>query len=273
MEGIHYLASSPRLPQRRDLNVPHLACRSRDRRVTYLPAVLILFGAVGCITIVAFDIMFATRFADPSFFTQYNDLTVSVLANDIALTWYYTGMICYCLWLLAKQKRAVEEAANGNFAAWSNITSRHGKVMWVLIQSGILYSVTELAFLVCILLDIYNGEDIINYLNVRIIGFTTTLIILQLNTGGAEVNASLERSRRRAAQPAAGSVGTGFSIPVFNVAGTIDSKDPESVAYPSMMDANGTDVNQISHNNSLPTSTDAKSQSPSASGHAGEHSV
>ncbi|KAG8998410.1 hypothetical protein FRB94_006912 [Tulasnella sp. JGI-2019a] len=217
--------------------------------------------------------MFATRFADPSFFTQHNDLTVSVLASDIALTWYYTGMICYRLWLLAKQKRAVVDAANGNFAAWSNITSRHGKVVWVLIQSGILYSVTELAFLVCILLDIYNGEDIINYLNVRIIGFATTLIILQLNTGGAEVNASLERSRRRAAQPAAGSVGTGFSIPVFNVAGTTNSKDPESVAYPSMMDANGTDVNQISRNNSLPTSTDAKSQSPSASDLAGEHSV
>ncbi|KAG9008019.1 hypothetical protein FRB94_013784 [Tulasnella sp. JGI-2019a] len=143
--------------------------------------------------------------------------------------------------------------------------------MWVLIQSGVLYSVTELAFLVCILLGIYNGQDIINSLNVRIIGFTTVLIILQLNTGGAEVNASIRS--RHTGQSAVGSDSTGFSIPVFNVVGTTDSRDLASDTYPGMVDANGTGVNQIPHGNSLPTLPDAKSQSPSAYGLAGEHSV
>ncbi|KAG8988032.1 hypothetical protein FRB93_004315 [Tulasnella sp. JGI-2019a] len=215
---------------------------SRDRRVIYVPIVLIVVGTVGRVMIVTFDILFAKRFQDPTFLAQYNALDVVVLSNVIAETWYSTGFICYRLWSMERQKRKVGGASHEDINPQS-ATNRYSKVMRVLIRSGMLHSIALLAFITCILLQNLAGVNIINFMNNRITGIAATLIILQLNKV-PEVNPDHDHS-----------TSTGYSMPVFlHASPATDTKDQTSFVD---ADSNATDFNSI-----YLTSTIAKPQSP-----------
>lgn len=125
--------------------------RSRDKRVIYLPILLILVGTVGRVMILVFDVMFTTRFEDPVFVAQDNALNIVVLWTVLAETWYSTGLICYRLWAMERQKRATGAADDEGL--WSRSTHRYGTVMRVLIQSGMLHSVELVAFITCLSLQ------------------------------------------------------------------------------------------------------------------------
>ncbi|KAG8988030.1 hypothetical protein FRB95_005261 [Tulasnella sp. JGI-2019a] len=219
----------------------------RNRRVVYIPAVLFVFWATSYIAIFVFDVLPTTQFDDPTFLKKYNIITMVVFANGIAEMWYSTALICYRLWSMQREKRAVAKAGSPESHVWSNITSRHKKIIRAFVQSGMLHSVTLLTFIICIGFNNFPGGAILNTLNIRIIGIATTLIILQLNTGHREVNATNQGQ----------TADTGYSMPVFYITAA-DKKDHDSVADPETRDP--------VYNES---STDAKSQGPSFSTSAG----
>ncbi|KAG9001051.1 hypothetical protein FRB94_004944 [Tulasnella sp. JGI-2019a] len=175
---------------------------SDDRRVIYLPILLLLYGVANCSTIITYDVLSSSRFDDPIFTEKYKGISAMALAVDLILTWYITGLICYRLWSVEQQKRAI--GLGSESAVSSGPRSRYGKIMVALIQSGMLYSMTEAALLVVVVVDNSDVRDIINGMNTRIIGISTVLIILQLNTG-----ANGQRPPRTA--PSA------FSMPVFRI--------------------------------------------------------
>ncbi|KAG8994508.1 hypothetical protein FRB94_009827 [Tulasnella sp. JGI-2019a] len=226
---------------------------SRDKRVLYLPLVLLLVGAIGRVLIVLFDVIFSARFKDPVFLAQDNKLSVAVLSNVFAETWYSTRLVCYRLWWMEKQKRKAAGTFQEELSTRSNPTNRYGKVMHVLVQSGMRHSLALLAFIACLLLGNWAGADIINCIYVRIIGIATTLIILQLNSS----------------PPKAGPINNlqssiNYTMPIFVHAapGTAISKDQTIRATTSSAD---TDVNDIDHVylNSTISKTQSNGKSPS----------
>ncbi|KAG8873258.1 hypothetical protein FRB97_006897, partial [Tulasnella sp. 331] len=90
------------------------------------------------------------RFNDPKFVTFYNIPTIAMLFNDILLTWYFTGMICYRIWSVERQRRVIR-ALHGEIGLENQMESPYVLITQVLIQSGMLYSITEAVFLSCIL--------------------------------------------------------------------------------------------------------------------------
>ncbi|KAG8872941.1 hypothetical protein FRB97_007154 [Tulasnella sp. 331] len=188
---------------------------SRNVRVLYIPIVLMSCASTGCAWIFIQDVVEAPKFhADPALVNEYNYLSAAVLALDILMTWYYTIMICYRLWAMERQNRAAADAARFEPMGLSSDdpTSPYAKIIRVLIQSGIIFSITEIVFLVCVLVDSTNGKYIMNYLISRMIGISTVLIVLQLNNGGTSRNTSRNR-------PQGGMTGASetFSMPVFRV--------------------------------------------------------
>ncbi|KAG8988033.1 hypothetical protein FRB94_008358 [Tulasnella sp. JGI-2019a] len=190
--------------------------------------------------IIAYDIIFPHRFEDPVFMAQDNAISVAVLANIIAGTWYSTGPTCYRLWSMERQKRAAFGDERGD---WSDSTTLYSKVMRVLVQSGMLHSLALLAFIACILTQNTAGTDIIDWLNVRITGIAATLIILQLKARTSEVDPS---NTRQSAND--------YSVPVFvHPTRTVDT------------DASSADADFTNVNHAYLTSSDSKSQSPGTS--------
>lgn len=100
--------------------------------------------------------MDASKFSsDHAFLAGYNYLSAAVLAIDIIMTWYFTLMICYRLWTVERRNRAAADATLSEPRGLSSNdqTSPYAKIIRVLIQSGMLYSVTEIIFLICVLTD------------------------------------------------------------------------------------------------------------------------
>ncbi|KAG8988025.1 hypothetical protein FRB93_004308 [Tulasnella sp. JGI-2019a] len=156
--------------------------------------------------ILVFDIMFVTRFDDPIFFGNYNTLVVVLLSNIIVETWYSTGLICYRLWSVDRQKRNITVAFHEELSTGSDPTSRYERIMRILIQSGMLHSLELVAFITSItLIENPAAADIMNSIHVRIIGIAAILIVWQSNTihGAGPINISSSPTS------------TGYSMPVF----------------------------------------------------------
>ncbi|KAG9039736.1 hypothetical protein FRB95_007163 [Tulasnella sp. JGI-2019a] len=110
---------------------------------------------------------------------------------NITMTWYLTGFIVCRLWSSERRARAAEDY---------EISSRSGlynRIIKVLIQSGMLHSVTEAIFLLCIIVGSDNGIAFMSDVEARIIGIVTTLIVLQLNRSGVITIPRWSRSARR----------------------------------------------------------------------------
>lgn len=67
----------------------------------------------------------------------------------ITSTWYSTGLICYKLWAMQRQTRAAHEVdATSSWSSGLN-GQLYRYLFWVMIQSGLLYSLAQLLFLIC----------------------------------------------------------------------------------------------------------------------------
>ncbi|KAG8885062.1 hypothetical protein FRB98_002021 [Tulasnella sp. 332] len=147
---------------------------SRNRRVLYLPAVLATLGAVGCILIIVYDVLGGRWATDPGFMVQYKMISVAVFAITIVATWYSTILICYRLYLVDREMHALRETGPGS------PSHRYARIMRVLVQSGLLYSVTLGAWLIATVTGNTSAQDMIRYLNIRAVGLNSTLIVLRL---------------------------------------------------------------------------------------------
>ncbi|KAG8991320.1 hypothetical protein FRB94_012601 [Tulasnella sp. JGI-2019a] len=67
---------------------------------------------------------------------------------NITNTWYCTGLICYRLLTMLRQKQATADALN-DLEADITAGGAYQRIIRVLIRSGMLFSVTEIAFLIC----------------------------------------------------------------------------------------------------------------------------
>ncbi|KAG9014481.1 hypothetical protein FRB93_013606 [Tulasnella sp. JGI-2019a] len=108
---------------------------------------------------------------------------------NITMTWYLTGFIVCRLWSSERRARAAEDY---------EISSRSGlynRIIKVLIQSGMLHSVTEAIFLLCIIVGSDNGIAFMSDVEARIIGIVTTLIVLQLNRSGGDNDTTVVKIR------------------------------------------------------------------------------
>ncbi|KAG8887902.1 hypothetical protein FRB98_008797 [Tulasnella sp. 332] len=166
------------------------------------------------------DAVDAPKFsADHAFLARYNDLSAAVLVIDIAMTWYFTLMICYRLWTVERQNRAAADTAH--FEPGENPsdspTSPYAKIIRVFIQSGMLYSIAEIIFLICMLTGSVNGKYIMNYLISRVMGISTVLILLQLNARTTSRGISGGRLPTGASES--------FSMPVFRVSANMEQTD------------------------------------------------
>ncbi|KAG9026928.1 hypothetical protein FRB95_008321 [Tulasnella sp. JGI-2019a] len=191
---------------------------SRDKRVLYLPILMFPIGAIGCIALVIFDALANKSGADAGFPLQYYAVSVSLFSLTITMTWYFTGLICYRLFSVQWQNRAVNEgnvvgSAGTLSAGTSERLYRH--IFRVMIQSGLLYSLTQLSFLICFITENKSGQIIIGYLNIRIIGIVTALIMLQLHTFDNGMCLSCRTDHRPERRTF-----TTHSMPVFRAIGT-----------------------------------------------------
>ncbi|KAG9014438.1 hypothetical protein FRB93_013563 [Tulasnella sp. JGI-2019a] len=150
---------------------------SRNLRVLIFPVILMAICVAGCGVIIYYDIAAQTRLAEPNFQSQLYAMTITVFFTTIAMTWYTTGFICYRLWSSERQTRAIEDHE-------VNLRSGpYGKIIKALVQSRMLYSLTEAFFCACVMARNINGMTIVAAIDGRIIGIVTTLIVLQLHNG------------------------------------------------------------------------------------------
>ncbi|KAG8980625.1 hypothetical protein FRB93_009162 [Tulasnella sp. JGI-2019a] len=158
---------------------------------------------------IAYDIWLAPKFLeDRAVLAQYSYMTVTLLAIDILNTWYCTGLICYRLCSMMRQKRATASVLD-DVEADATAGGSYRRIIWVLIQSGMLYSITEAVLLICVLTKSRSGIYIMNYLISRTTGISSVLIIIQLNILPPRSNTS-ENSQ----QSPTGNSGS-YSMPVF----------------------------------------------------------
>ncbi|KAG8864519.1 hypothetical protein FRB96_005022 [Tulasnella sp. 330] len=166
--------------------------RARKKHVVILPIILEVIGIASCGVIVYYDVAAGTRLQEPGFASQIYAITVVVFIINITTTFYLTGFICYRLYSSERRTRSVDDYdvhARG---------SPYWKIIKVLIQSGALYSMTEATFLICILARCTNGTTVMAYLDARLIGIVTTLIVLQLNNSGDSTTTTVSLPRAHA---------------------------------------------------------------------------
>ncbi|KAG9009625.1 hypothetical protein FRB94_011888 [Tulasnella sp. JGI-2019a] len=157
----------------------------RDKRVLVVPVLLTVVSVAGCGVIIYFDVMAGTRLQEPGFAAQIYAVTITVFVTNIATTWYLTSFICYRLWSSERQTRGIDDY---------EVRTRsgpYGRIIRVLIQSGMLYSLTELFFMLCIATKSDNGISVMADLDTRMIGIVTTLIVLQLNNTEGETTTTI----------------------------------------------------------------------------------
>ncbi|KAG8869808.1 hypothetical protein FRB97_000727, partial [Tulasnella sp. 331] len=192
----------------------------RDKRVLYFPFVMIPPAAAGCIALVMFDILAHKSTPEPGFPAQYYAVSVTLFTLTITMTWYSTGIICYRLWSMERQNRAATEA-NGIGSASSALNAGLYRYLFrVMIQSGLLYSLTQLSYLICFIAKDVSGQFVISLLNVRIIGIVTALIMLQLHLFNDGTN--FDSDDRDHVRPMQGV--TTYSIPVFRPMGSAGTR-------------------------------------------------
>ncbi|KAG8869131.1 hypothetical protein FRB97_001568 [Tulasnella sp. 331] len=206
---------------------------SRDRRTLYLPCITLPVGVIASITLVVFDAIGA----DMPIFLPVSE-TLSLLT--IVMTWYFTSLICYRLWSMERQKRRLD-ALNDLVPEVSDGAYR--KVGGAMIESGLLFSFTQGALFVCYLLNSTSGVIVIGYLNIRIVGIATALIMLQLHGGFKTREFIAENGNASGNRPTS----TAYSIPVFRVIGPHDTAGAIDAAECRMSDEGENEINHPRH--------------------------
>ncbi|KAG8888186.1 hypothetical protein FRB98_008204 [Tulasnella sp. 332] len=143
-------------------------------RVIYFPCLVLSCSTIGCLGIIVYDAIGART--NPAYYVQLFDLTIIVFSLNIVTTWYLTGALVYRLWYATRETRYIDE-----FEVRSE-RAPYGKVIRVIIESGIVYSFTEGAILACVATKTLSGRYVLEYLNIRIIGIVAALLILQMKT-------------------------------------------------------------------------------------------
>ncbi|KAG8994446.1 hypothetical protein FRB94_013135 [Tulasnella sp. JGI-2019a] len=146
---------------------------TRDKRVLYLPSVLFVLGAVGVVMVIVFDALERNSINKGGFHVQYRVVSIVSFAITLALSWYSTVLICFRLWSAQRKTMALREGENN--------PTRYYEIIWVLIQSGMLYSITLGMWLVAYIIGNYSVWTIMDALITRIVGINTALIVLQLS--------------------------------------------------------------------------------------------
>ncbi|KAG8980622.1 hypothetical protein FRB94_006914 [Tulasnella sp. JGI-2019a] len=121
-------------------------------------------------------------------------------------------MICFRLCFMDRQKRRVAQLSEdgggiGGPENQSQWTSRYRRIIRILIQSGMLYTLTEVSRLVTLILKNQTGQILIQYLNIHVIGNCSTGVILQLNMGVSRPSSDDVNEQRE----------TSGSMPVFQM--------------------------------------------------------
>ncbi|KAG8994676.1 hypothetical protein FRB93_001476 [Tulasnella sp. JGI-2019a] len=180
--------------------------QSRNPRAVYFPVVLLAISGIIWIIVLVNDIFLTSQLRDPASFFHYHTLVSTAMLVDITLTWYLTSFICYRLWGMEKENRSLA-VAGGLHNAGNAIASPYTRVIKALMQSGILFSVTFLTVVGCLLGKSIYAMEIVSLFDTRIVGITSVLILLPLEAG------TPERTRPS----------TAFSTPVFCVPKTDDT--------------------------------------------------
>ncbi|KAG9029490.1 hypothetical protein FRB95_005257 [Tulasnella sp. JGI-2019a] len=181
---------------------------SQNKRVLYLPCFAFPIALTACFALVILDAI------GHDFNPQYTAVSATLSILTIGMTWYSTGLICYRLWSVSRQKRATNQINELDPEPSNGVYRKVGGAM---IQSGLLYSITQVAFIICFLTDSKSGLIIIAYSNIRIIGIGTALVMLQLHLHrpwATEKRLDNHVQQRRTS--------SAYSIPVFRAAGTTD---------------------------------------------------
>ncbi|KAG8990362.1 hypothetical protein FRB94_013443 [Tulasnella sp. JGI-2019a] len=123
---------------------------SRDKRILYFPAARLFLDLAGWAWVIVYDVQIAPKFLDDpaTMPAEYSYMAITLLSIDIFNTWYCTGLICYRLWSVMRQKRATADVLN-DLEADITAGGAYRRIIRVLVQSGMLFSVTEVTFLVC----------------------------------------------------------------------------------------------------------------------------
>ncbi|KAG8863708.1 hypothetical protein FRB96_007545 [Tulasnella sp. 330] len=165
---------------------------SRNKHVLYIPALAATLGAAGVVSVISYDVLCVR---DSAFLPQHRAVSIAVFGITIISTWYSTILICAKIWSVDRERRRLQQSS----------PSRYGQIIWVMIQSGTLYSLTLGAWLICTLVNDAPATSILHYLNIRVVGLNSTLILLQTNAD--VLLASNDRSSRN--------FNDSLSIPVF----------------------------------------------------------
>ncbi|KAG8887965.1 hypothetical protein FRB98_008638 [Tulasnella sp. 332] len=125
---------------------------SRNKHVLYIPALAATLGAAGVVSVISYDVLCVR---DSAFLPQHRAVSIAVFGITIISTWYSTILICAKIWSVDRERRRLQQSS----------PSRYGQIIWVMIQSGTLYSLTLGAWLICTLVnDVPSGFIGINHL-------------------------------------------------------------------------------------------------------------
>ncbi|KAG8986220.1 hypothetical protein FRB93_005478 [Tulasnella sp. JGI-2019a] len=145
---------------------------SRNKRIIYLPASFLFCSTLGSIVICVYDIFGAQwSTADAAYLDQLFYLIATVFGLNIVTTWYLTSFLVYRLWSVEKETQSLEDyeaRVSGN---------SYRTIMRVVIQSGAIHSMTEVAILASVITKARNYRYLLGYLNIRVIGFATAFLI------------------------------------------------------------------------------------------------
>ncbi|KAG8999252.1 hypothetical protein FRB94_006340 [Tulasnella sp. JGI-2019a] len=148
---------------------------SRDARIVFFPILVLACASGGCLAIVVYDAAGAPWSTKLAYYDQLFYLTVAVFALNIVTTWYLTSCLVYRLWSMERETRALQ-----NYEIHVKGNS-YRRIMRVVIQSGVIYSMMESAILICVAMKNLTGRYLLEYVNVRFIGIVAAMIIVQLN--------------------------------------------------------------------------------------------
>ncbi|KAG8887923.1 hypothetical protein FRB98_008748 [Tulasnella sp. 332] len=207
---------------------------SRERRMIYFPMMLQCSGFMASVIIIRDDIIDVKQITHSSrFLNGYHDHRLALLAINITIMWYCTGLICYRLWSMEQQKRAIV-AEPCQLGSELGSTNPYAKIIRALIRSGVLYCLSQVACLVCLAMQNDNGELILHELYIRVIGIVTVLIFLELDFRRVDED---PMAGQQLSPPDVSTV----SMPVFRVPTPVDSDVEVGIKpQPSRVDSDST---------------------------------
>lgn len=112
-------------------------------RLLLFPVGITLVAFGGCSTIIVYDILMEIHGPNPYQFNRRTIVAQTMFGLTILLCWYVTALICGRLWYV--RDRVIRHTKPDDEELES---SPYMKIILVLVESGALYSVWMLAFLV-----------------------------------------------------------------------------------------------------------------------------